>query len=70
MKEFKCDCGSGKFLLITTNTLLVDFTQEGGVEGCPHVTPATNSSQYLFKCDECGATVSDEQAQEMRREVI
>ena len=70
MKVFKCDCGSMKFLLITTNTLLVDFTQEGAIKGHPHLTLDSNSSQDIFKCDECGATVPHEQVLEMRREVI
>ena len=69
MKEFSCSCGSKKFVLVQTSGTLVDFSQEGAIEGHPRLNTIGTDS-YLFKCDSCGVTVPYGQAREMRSEVI
>lgn len=69
MKVFSCVCGSKQFTLVKRTYTVVDFSQEGAVEGHPFI----RSSGELFNnflCYECGAEVPDEQAQEMFKEVV
>lgn len=69
-KQFGCpQCGSKQFVLVRNSGTLVDFSREGAVEGHPFLKNVGEES-CLFKCDRCGTTVPDEQAQEMLKEVI
>lgn len=69
MKQFSCACGCKHFRLINHTLTLVDFSREGAIEGHPHIRNAGTRFVSLT-CTNCGATVPDEQAQEMLVEII
>jgi len=69
MKEFSCICGCKQFTLVKRKYTEVDFSQEGAIEGHPFIRNAGELFDSLL-CFECGEAVSDEQAQEMLKEII
>ncbi len=72
MKEFICPkkgCGSKQFVLTTTKQTLVDFTQEGAIEGHPHLEHISTSTGTIFCC-ECQARLPLNMTKEMLKEII
>jgi len=70
MKEFKCECGSRKFILTQKQETSVDFSREGAIEGHPFIS---NLGLHFvsIECLSCGAHVTESNVyEEMSREIV
>lgn len=72
MKQFRCTkCRCMRFWRVSTSEHIVDWSQEGAVEGHPRIEGAGQTLLHpLFRCAECGHYVSDATAIEMDKEVL
>lgn len=70
MKEFKCpECGNTKFVVVYRHYTVVDFSQEGAIEGHPMIENGGESFDSIF-CDNCSEPVEGDTIQEMLKEII
>lgn len=72
MKVFICPkkgCGSNQFILATIKQTLVDFSQEGAVEGHPRLEYLSTSTASVF-CQKCQKRVPLDMLQEIIKEVV
>ncbi len=70
MKQFKCDCGSMKFILTQKRETSADFSGEGAIEGHPFIS--TLGLHFVsIECFSCGAHVVDPtELSEMQEAII
>ncbi len=69
MKVWTCICGSKVFMFTRLETLAVDFSQEGAIEGHPHISKGGLSKSSLV-CAKCHTKVPDIAADERLKEII
>ncbi len=70
MKQFKCDCGCMKFILIQKQETSVDFSREGAIEGHPFIS--TLGLHFVsIECFSCGAHFVDPtELSEIQRAIV
>lgn len=72
MEVFSCPkCKCKRFWRMRTVELLVDFGQEGAIEGHPKLEgPERDYIKSNFRCAECGFIIAGDMARAMETEVM